>query len=413
MSGRPASPSYTVLDWAPDANYPAGAETWSSNPTKVAPPGAASVGFTPGQGNAAQYHNYLHNKRYTENAAAKAAITDVLTFVGQAQALNFPVRLTGPGGASQNSAFFVPATCKWFVCCNTEDVRSSFDQGLTWNQESGVAGAGAGENTFDGDADASGNVVISTSTRYAFALNASTGTWTKPDVYGGAWSTVAHVAYSPTANQWCWVGETGGVIAVQVSADRATWFGSSTPLGSSWSANALDMKANKASGRVVVVGSFGAGAIRVAYSDNGGNSWTTLASDLVTTITSPTVLHLSHNADESAWYLVVGETSGTPSCEVWRSTDDGASWTKVATLSATCLYRIGGFGALLVSVAKTSSGNFVVYSLDAGTTWEKTGMIVEGTPNGMFVGAGRALALTSSNAYLSVAMGKPSIGAVT
>lgn len=413
MSGRPADPSYAVEDFAPDANYPAGPDTWNGNPTKVAPPGLASVGFTPGQGNAAQYHNYLHHTRATESAAAKTAISDVLTFVGQAQALNFPVRLTGPGGASQNGALFASATGRWYVLCQSENVWSSVDLGVTWSQESGVASAGAGENTFNGDADASGNVVIATSTRYVFALDASTATWTRVDVYGGAWSSIAHVAYSPTASAWVWIGETAGVLAVNVSADRATWNPGGVPGGTSWSASALDMAANKTSGRVVVAGSFGAGAVRVAYSDNGGLAWTTLASDLATTITSPTVLHLTHNADESAWYLVIGETSGTPSCEVWRSTDDGASWTKVATLANWCLRRIAGFGALLVSVATGASRNEVVYSIDAGATWKKIGLWPAGTPCGVFDGGGRPMLLTSAYAYMGVAMGEPNIGNLT
>lgn len=409
MSGRPADPSYTVEAFAPDANYPAGAETWSSNPCKVAPPGAASVGFTPGQGNAAQYHNYLHNRRYAENANAKSAIAAVLTFVGQAPAMHFPTRTSGPAAATQNGAFYDKATAKWYVLANTANVWSSVDAGASWGQETGVSGLGS-EHTQRGDADTSGNVVVTTDTRYVFALNASTSTWTKVDVAGAVITRIGHVAWTP-ANGGRWVHSIAD-LGWRTSTDRATWTAATTAPTGTWTAAVMGVAANKTSGRVVAMGIGTAGFLKVAYTDDGGVNWTTLA-DLTSTIASPSIASLSHNADEGAWYFTVGETSGAHSCEVWRSTDDGATWTKMATLANYCVRRIAGFGALLVGVASSSSRNDVVYSLDGGATWQKSGIWAGGSLVGVYAGGGRPMILTSAYCYMGFAMGEPSLGSLT
>jgi len=58
MSTKPAS----VPTWATDLNYPAGAETYSATPTKVAPTGARrQQGFHPKKKPPAQVYNYDHN----------------------------------------------------------------------------------------------------------------------------------------------------------------------------------------------------------------------------------------------------------------------------------------------------------------------------------------------------------------
>lgn len=411
MSGRPGAPSYSTRTFAPDTNYPAGSETWNNNPTKVEPPGAPSVGLSPDQPLPAQYLNRLFFDAYTQDANAKAYAATLLEFVGQAQALNWRAKVSGPAATTQNGAFFAAATGKWYVVANTEDVRSSVDQGFTWVQESGVA-AGAGEHCFQGDADASGNVVITTDTQYIFALNATTATWTKVDAYGAALlSSQGRVVFDPVHSKWIWIGVSGTSAVARVSSDRAAWSAGGGIGGASWTPNAIDLAINKTSGRAVIAGLYGA-AIRVAYTDDAGTTWTTLASDLATTIASPTVVALTHNADEGAFYLTVGETSGTHSCEVWRSAD-GAAWTKVCTLATACVHRIAAFGALLVSIATLATRQEVVYSVDSGATWQKIGMWPGGVPKGMFAGAGRALLVTASDVFVGHAMGKPELGALT
>lgn len=408
MSGRPADPSYAVEDFAPDANYPAGAETWSSNPTKVAPPGAASVGFTPGQGNAAQYHNYLHHTRATESAAAKTAIAAVLEYVGQAQALNFPVRVTGVS-SSQRGAAYASATSTWYMTAG-DTVQKSTDGGLTWSSATAAAIAPK-----DAATDLGGNVVVcgtGGAGQYVYELDAATSTWTQRTVLGGHGAD-GHVVFDPISGFWVWQSynaAVGNFLAYR-SSDRATWTAATTlPTGAAgWGAtpNVSDLGIDPTSGRAVAVARTGATTVKVATTDDGGVTWVAQTS-ITTTIDAGTIA-ISYNADEGAWYLSIGETTGTPSCEVWRSTD-GAAWTKMATLAAACVHRIAGFGALLVATATTASGVHVVYSLDSGATWRKAGRMLEGTAKGVFVGPGAALALSSSHIYVGAAMGLPQIG---
>ena len=54
--------AFADFDWATDTNYPAGSETWSATPVKVAPSsGAQADGFTPEDRPPAQWVNWLFN----------------------------------------------------------------------------------------------------------------------------------------------------------------------------------------------------------------------------------------------------------------------------------------------------------------------------------------------------------------
>jgi hypothetical protein len=124
------------------------------------------------------------------------------------------------------------------------------------------------------------------------------------------------------------------------------------------------------------------------------------------------VVSLHYSEDEDAWYFTIGEVSGTRTGEVWRSTSDAATWTKVATFAASCLYGIVSFGSLLVGVALTEDTLEAVYSADSGATWKRTGQGVEGTVRGIYKGAGRPVIVTNTHTYFGVSTGAD-IGAVT
>lgn len=65
----PIPPPSTNFPWSPDANYPAGSDPWSGNPTKVTP---VDDKFTPGVGLPATYLNKLLADR---DATIQALIT--------------------------------------------------------------------------------------------------------------------------------------------------------------------------------------------------------------------------------------------------------------------------------------------------------------------------------------------------
>lgn len=69
--------AFADFDWATDTNYPAGSETWSATPVKVAPSsGAQADGFTPEDQPPAQWINWLFNGIVTSGQTLEALVGD-------------------------------------------------------------------------------------------------------------------------------------------------------------------------------------------------------------------------------------------------------------------------------------------------------------------------------------------------
>lgn len=66
--------AFADFDWATDTNYPAGSETWSATPVKVAPSaGVQADGFAPTDQPPAQWLNWLFNEIVTAGQALELA----------------------------------------------------------------------------------------------------------------------------------------------------------------------------------------------------------------------------------------------------------------------------------------------------------------------------------------------------
>lgn len=253
---RPANPSYSVPVWAPDLNYPAGAQSWSATPTKSPHAGAASVGYTPKTGVPAQCINKNLNDAYTTDQSAKDAQTQWVNYLGQIQALNWPHQST-PGVSAHWGVFYVEATRRWFMTGDVEDVKSSTTGhlGINWDATSLVAAVGANEDCRDGDGDASGNVVVATTTNFIFEMTASTGTWSKVDL-GVGLTSHGGVVFDPVRSLWCWAGRNGGggTHIVKTSPDRTTWTTRTNPSGFVISniSGSIRLAVNKSTGRIIM-----------------------------------------------------------------------------------------------------------------------------------------------------------------
>lgn len=402
MSGRPANPSYTVRTWATDANYAAGAQPWSSQPIKVEPPSPAG-GFVPGQGAGAPYVNRLFNDAFTQDANAKTYQSTLLEYVGQMQALNWPLRVgLTVASSTTKSALYNKTSRTWWTFGTNHGRANSTDAGHSW----GTASSSPSDGYISGDANGV-VMVIGKASRYAHRWDGAT--WSDVDVYGAAFTNAARVVYDPVNAKFVWVAVSGGggsglaYTSNSTDGTGGTWSAPSSITGT-WLSNAdarFGLAVDKTAGRVVFAG-IESGNFRFAYSSNGGSSWT-VGAGVATAIPSPTEMHLSWNEEEGAFYFVIGETSGTHSCEVWRSAD-GSSWTKQATLTGWSLKEIAGLGALLVAVA---AGGDVMYSIDQGVTWRIAHIAVSGTPVGVYVGGGRPVIVTSSHVYVGLSAGLP------
>lgn len=426
MAGRPKNPDYTVLTWAPDANYPAGASAWSATPTKVAHPGAASVGFTPRAGVPAQCVNYLLSGAYTADAGAKTLLDEVVTYTGQVAPLNWHAPIVYAGADEARGCAYDPFLRRWILAGTSEDVRVSYDHGMTWSVSSLVATAGAGEHCKYVAVDAAGRSVIGTSSAFVFTLSAA-DVAAKVSVFGGN-TEYMRVAYAPTANLF--VAATWDALStfLKTSADQgATWTDRSGTLPAQWGdwttyagLRRLLFVSNGSTRLVCVgqgyangIGPTGVGTCRAMTSDDGGVTWTDRGT-FATTISSPDDLQdLSWNETTAEYMYTIGETVGTDSGEVWTS-PDGITWTKQVTFTSSLITLIAPNGNQWIGVAGMGAQTDIVYSNDDGATWNKAGAAGPelGGSYALVSGGGGLLLVEGEQTTASLRTGQPALGTV-
>lgn len=416
---RPVDPSWTVGTWATNANHAAGANAWNGQPTKVVPPSVAA-GFVPGQGNAAEYHNYLLNQLFATQASEKTYLQNLIDFAGDIPIRNWPYNVTSLDDLRY--AFFDPYARVWWAVGEAKNARKSSDQGATWSGSSELSGVGAGSEDLDGgDADGEGNVVIASLTRYGFAVSA--GSSSRVDIHGATATGTGRngrVVYDPVNELWCAVTAIGGgteVFVATSAAPASTWTARTKP--TNMADGAIAMAVDKTAGRIVLANhTRGGNLLYVSYSDDGGITWsspTSLAHLLTSGTPAQPKLSLSYNADTGVWMLVTAELVGTPTSAIYTSTD-GASWTAMVRLNATCLKGPAPYGGVWVAGAALDSGggvNHLAVSRDDGATWHFLGMRLTGTePQGVYAGDGGLIALTESNALASLRAGDPGLASL-
>lgn len=255
-------------------------------------------------------------------------------------------------------------------------------------------------------ANALGDIIVVGSVAHFYARTRSTGAWS-----ADGWTTpgsFTRIVYVPTVDRFVAVGVTGANLTARVSpaADIHNLNNPTTQIGAggTWDNFTAGLAVDVSTGKVAAVG-ISSSQPRVAYSTDGGVNFTTLAG-LATTIVSPAWVDICHNPGD-AWYLTVGESTGTHTGEIWRSTD-AITWTKVATFANNFIRCIAGFTELLVGA--TASGS-IVSSVDGGVTWRRCGSIANGTPLLKVENAlGRAVFLTTTLTHVSADLGS-SIGA--
>jgi hypothetical protein len=429
--GRPTNPDWTVVPFSTDANYAAGAETWSGQPTKVIHPGPAG-GFVPNQGAAAEYFNYYYNKAFDHDGDAKTKLDELVTYVGQLQATNVGPAYGFDIGVNLEFgrfAFFNEALKTWHVCANGYTLYESATPVTLIDSAGAVVpdfvsnatlnGLGAsGEDCLGGCADTDGNMVICTDTRYVF--EGSGASWTKVDAFAAAITGVASsVVYAPGPDLWCAFLIDAGIVRVRTSSNRTAWTNRTGPGG--FGPGPVRLVCNTATGRIVAVNQVtGADAVYYDWSTDGGITWdnTTASFPFMSTGTGFDSLYLAYNPDLDQYLCTTGLASGTPGAsngEVWSSTDGGDTFTKISTQDDWCVLNPAPFGSMWIAVATNHfvEGNYMVYSLDGGVTWKLTDVLIHTDAVGAFAGAGRLLVLSAYFAYRGMATGEPGLGSLT
>lgn len=221
--------------------------------------------------------------------------------------------------------------------------------------------------------------VVSTNTRYVF-VGGPFG-WAKYDGFGAAVSSTSMSAavLDNVRGRFVIMTSNGIATVVRYASDAVTYSSGVAPAG--WSTYAVyRMACRRDTGRVLAVASSG-GSVQVAVTDNAGGAWTTRAAITTAMTGTNLALGLSFDAYANRWLLTIGNTNKS---EVWSSSDDGVSWTQLASFSSCTLGTIASDGTALVATCSSTTnyqrGNGIVMSLDGGTTWRFVGPNTGSTP---------------------------------
>jgi hypothetical protein len=432
--GRPANPtltapSYTPRTFATDANYPAGADPWSGNPTKVEPASPAE-GFVPETGASAEEMNKLLNDAYTTQADAKSAhvttvsevgtsLQNLIDYLAQGPTLNFDAPAAG-GLAGSRTIEFIPATLQWIAfgpttsgtvtAIRTRDRR-------TWPTANEI-GAGAQIAGYNGRAavDTSGNIVmpgsgVTDGDKVTEATSAAV--WTKHAGVFAVAMVAPDVRFDVTSGLWCVCAKKNAVNAVQVytSPDRTTWTLRTPPV----------FTFDAVSGPWVTLGSNGAGTLimkgiynastgviaannvaQFSRSTDGGVTWSapvSYAAAFANTTPPGSAYYDERPIWTGAYWISVESNDTDLKSYIFTSTDDGVSWTNVKTLTSVSIKCIAALGELLVALCKTSAATGrVIFSIDRGVTWYYTDENLSVSGAYIYQGAGRFATIAGANA---------------
>jgi len=370
----------------------------------------------------AQAFNHVINAHATNDQRAKDSINEIVDFVGQMPALNFSNHSASLGDI--RSAFYDSSSGTWYVVGANKNARMSTDNGRTWST-SVLTGIGPGTETCEGGAgDGLGNIVIGTRDRYVFAR--VSGTWSRVDAHGSEGDAGLGTVYASRVirHPLIWVAvesiSNGGTeMRIAASTTGTSWTSRVKPVG--FAAGAIAIDVNSTSGRIVFANHDRASnTLRVSYSDDGSASWSTpvVLAHGTSSGGAPydALTSVAHCPNTNTWLLITGETTVTPACAVFRSTDDGVTWTQVAGLTTACIRNPVAFGPLWIAMAQLASTvHEVVYSIDDGATWQRAGVRLPGgsQPNGVARGGGGALIHTQSDVMLSLRSGLPDAGTLS
>ena len=315
-----------------------------------------------------------------------------------ASALSFGAAVARGSGA-QKSAWSEFDKLWWNIGAGNDSIAFSTDYGFTWNASS-LAGATTTAQLVDLDIDDSGAVVVLGSQYSVHYSGGTSGTWTRQTVFASAPGGTPYIVYDPIHFRWCAAGYDTGQRVHTSTAPNVSWSAATSPLTGT---QRPIMAINKTSGRIILLNTSGGTTIKSATSDDGGQTWTARA-DLVPGISSLSSssghIALAHSAADGCWLMFV--QNGGSTSEVYKSTDDGVTWTGVRTIVLLNeLFLRGPFmkdfavlGSLWVAYANGKNG--VIYSRDKGVTWRASGWRPSTSSTTVNVATGNGMTLLSA-----------------
>lgn len=422
MSFRPAPPAFTVPGWtipvwAPSTNYPAGSDPWSGQPCKVVHPGAASVGFTPDTGAAAENFNQALNDAYTADGNSKTwssthgtEITSYVDAILDAVAQG-PVHAFGAGTTMDViiTAVHNPVQGCWLVCGGpsggNDIVQRSQDPYGTWPAGTTEIAIGARVSlpTSDIACATDGGIVAVPDGAGGDVQEAAAATWTK---HIGALSSDLDkpmVIFEPVSQLWCIVGRvaggaTGQRVYTSPMASRTVWTLRTGPAGVPNSS--YPMIGKDGVGGLVQQWHGGTNTY-FSKSTDGGITWSATVAHAIGFTESTLTRYSAPVWTGSHWVAVCADTAAFKTT-VWNS-PDGVTWTQVASLASTAVRCIAACGELICGLgSQTGVPDKVVFSVDAGVTWNDGDRNFAASATGIFSNGVRFAAVgAGGKAYFS------------
>jgi hypothetical protein len=390
-----ARPGGSPPDFASDANYPAGADPWSSTPTKVNPGSAyIAAGFVPGQGLPAQVMNFVLNAQnpwlsYQDTLEVRSWSVPIAPIYASGHDLAGAVQDNVMAYDADNRKFF--AAGQDISNLHTPIVVSS-SNGQNWANDSMPVPAGAVNHP---------NRIVYGPGNGLFAFpNNGTGNFFYRRGKDGAWSTVTIT----TASLWLaarWFIDRWIFAGVQSGPHpgAASWKPSATtgntgtggdltlPGSSGVTLSAIFAPLMATDGATVLV--IAAPTPIVTAPAAQGNLWVTTDGATFTHVSNPfqsEIIALVWNPGDSLFYAMCSESGPSTGVANVYTSPDGLTWTLAATpaitfsrsqssdttLAVGCAAAIGG-----VVVAKaqfTTPDSTIIPGLaigrNAGTEWD-------------------------------------------
>lgn len=310
------------------------------------------------------------------------------------------------GAATDNAAWSTKAGIWWAVGGgNADRVNQSTDWGKTWTNIN--PGLGSLQNysvDFDGSANA---VVANDASRTVYNFTKSPSAWTSDTNVLIGTVNKPLVRFDPVNSIWCvfyndTTAVTGGERAA-TSTDRIAWTDRSAALPAGLMTAGTYVSHMGAGGGFFVVAAKISGTTITGARSSGAtpgtwNGWTITAA-VITTLTDCS--NPVYSADDAAWLIALyGTTAGNGVTEIWQSTDNGLTWTRVSTIQTTAwkFIQLANIGHMFAAL--TIDGQ-VAYSTDIGVTWFLAGMQVVGsgaTHTSMWSGGGGLMAFDGVSA---------------
>lgn len=429
--------SSNVLQIASDDDYSVQGDGYDGSDTKVAPAlGVLQQGERPKRQRPAQHQNWVMQ----QVAAFLSALHDDGERVedwaieqfddrraewvsrwARMRALNFPQRSEGASdGCTPRGAHFQPYATgggRWYTFGNNERVNYSDDMGHTWAEETSVSTAASGETFTSMASKFFGGI------RMLLATTKDDGTflwfngsgWSAATMDGGPTLQTgcpAQVVYDPIHDSWLWVSIMSDTSVLGAySADPGSGFDTHFHAGTEFEDNLLLPRygVREDTGRVIAAG-FRQSDSKYIFvkTDDGGATWQDLTTVASTLEGDPDYdAQIVFNEHDESWIYTCNRVTGLSS-QILRSTDNGATWTVMATWISTIIGKVACFEDLLMATAYDGTSYFSIYSTDNGANWYRTGYQLD-TMIGVFAGMGRPLMLDESAAWIGLAADTPQL----